>query len=71
MQYIDGMLQPNCTNGAVRVPTVLIDDLEYAGASEPAERLGVRMLVACLCQVERVASCLLYFRGELPKIFPG
>lgn len=55
MEHVDPARQIHRVDGAKGVATVVGDNFHHAGA-DIAQRLGIWVLAACLCPIERYAD---------------
>jgi hypothetical protein len=69
MKDVDHACEPHRVDGSVGVAVIVINDLQNACSFEALKRLRIRMLLADLSQIERVADLVLnVFRQALQVI---
>ena len=71
MQNVDRLPKHDGVHRAVGVPVVVLDDFQDTGAAKTPERLGARVLVAKLSEVQGEANRVLLVRGAAAEIVPA
>src|SRR5207302_873855 len=69
VEHVDDAREPDGVDRPVRVPVVVLDDLQDPGAIEPLQGLCIRVLSAGLRVEQRLTDRLPDTLRELPNVF--
>ncbi len=56
VQYVDGLAECHRIDRPERIAFMISDHFEHSRTTEPTQRLCVRMFIACLSKVQRIAD---------------
>jgi hypothetical protein len=65
------MPQFDCVHCTKRISVMILDDLENTRSAEPVKRLGMRVPIPKLREIQSEAGRVLYVIWELAKIVSG